>query len=114
MEYQIIILCRVIKPHRFVDKIRKIAQSTENKFQEILIIDSHNSIIDDEHLIIKDTIEGKELINVSNKFIASKKKEKDQKIQILYGVAKDPLKEFNEKVNSLFDKILNNSNESNN
>lgn len=79
------------------DKIRKIAQSTENKFQEIMIIDSHNSIIDDEHLIVKDTIEGKELINVSNKFIASKKKEKDQKIQLLYGVAKDPLKEFNEK-----------------
>ncbi len=76
-------------------KIRKIAQA--NDYQDAMIIDSHNSIIGDEVLIEKNSIEGKELIKVSEKFLMSKKKEKNQILQLLYGVAIDPMEEFSEK-----------------
>jgi putative membrane protein len=76
-------------------KIRKIAQA--NDYQDAMIIDSHNSIIGDEVLIEKHSIEGRELIKVSEKFLISKKKEKNQIIQLLYGVAIDPMEEFSEK-----------------
>ncbi len=77
------------------NKIRKFAIS--NNYKEVMIIDSHNSIIGDEVLIAKDSIEGKELINVAKKFLTSKTKDKYQRLQLLYGVATDPLKEFSEK-----------------
>ena len=79
------------------NKIRKNAQSNEKNFKEIMIIDAHNSIIDDEHLVVKDSIEGRELIDVSNKFLKSKLKARDQILQLQYGVANDRLKEFSEK-----------------
>ena len=75
-------------------KIRKIAQW--NKFKEVLIIDSHNSIIGDEVLIIKKSLEGKEFINVSEKYITSKKRQSSSPIQLLYGVANDPMEKFSE------------------
>jgi predicted neutral ceramidase superfamily lipid hydrolase len=78
-------------------KIRKRAQFKDAKFNDIIIIDSHNSIIDDEHLILKDSIEGRELLSVSSKFLKSNMKRKDEKIQMLYGVSNDPLNEFKEK-----------------
>ena len=76
-------------------KIRKIAQA--NDYQEVMIIDSHNSIIGDEVLIEKNSIEARELIKVSEKFLMSKKKEKNQILQLSYGVAIDPMEEFSEK-----------------
>ena len=79
------------------NKIRKNAQSNEKNFKEIMIIDAHNSIIDDENLVVKDSIEGRELIDVSNKFLKSKLKARDQILQLQYGVANDRLKEFSEK-----------------
>jgi predicted neutral ceramidase superfamily lipid hydrolase len=67
-------------------------------YKDVIIIDSHNSIIGDEVLIKKDSIEGRDLINVSNNFLKSKiKREKQPKNKILYGVARNELKEFTEK-----------------
>lgn len=75
-------------------KIRKIA--LWNKFKDIMIIDSHNSIIGDEVLIIKKSIEGKEFINVSEKFLTSKSIQSSPNTQLLYGVANDPMEKFSE------------------
>ncbi len=75
-------------------KIRKIAQW--NKFKEIMIIDSHNSIIGDEVLIIKKSIEGKEFVNVAEKYLTSKSIRLSSDIQLLYGVANDPMVKFSE------------------
>ncbi|MFX1259970.1 MAG: DUF2070 family protein, partial [Promethearchaeota archaeon] len=77
------------------NNIRKIAQA--NNFKDVMIIDSHNSIIGDEILIAKNTIEGNELVSVSQKFLKNKINEKNQNVQLFYGVASDPLKEFSEK-----------------
>jgi putative membrane protein len=75
-------------------KIRKIAHW--NKFKEIVIIDSHNSIIGDEVLIKKKSLEGQEFISVAEKFITSKSRNSSPKIQLLYGVANDSLERFSE------------------
>lgn len=75
-------------------KIRKIAHW--NKFKEIMIIDSHNSIIGDEVLIIKKSLEGKEFIKVSEKFITSNSRQRNPEIRLLYGVANDPMERFSE------------------
>jgi len=78
------------------EEIRKLAKT--NGFKEIMIIDSHNSIIGDEILIEKDSLEAKDLIEVSGKFLKSSKNVDDnQKNVIQYGVAKDSLSEFTEK-----------------
>ncbi len=77
------------------ENIRHIAIS--NGYNEIIIIDSHNAIIGDEVLIQKNSLEAQDLINVSRKFILSKKVKNAQKTQMLYGVSTDPLKEFSEK-----------------
>ena len=78
------------------EKIREIANNIG--YQDIIIIDSHNSIIGDEILIQKDSIEGNDLINVSKNFLlSSKKKESSQSSTINYGVAKDSLKEYSER-----------------
>ncbi|MFX1496636.1 MAG: DUF2070 family protein [Promethearchaeota archaeon] len=67
-------------------------------FQEVIIIDSHNSILGDEILIKKDSIEGRDLINVSKNFLTSIKKAQDSELSpIKYGVAKDTLKGFSER-----------------
>ncbi len=66
-------------------------------FDEIMIVDSHNSIIGDEILIEKNSIEARDLINVSEKFIMNNKPDKAKKTILLYGVAKDPLDDFSEK-----------------
>ncbi|MFX0040129.1 MAG: DUF2070 family protein [Promethearchaeota archaeon] len=76
------------------EDIRKIALS--NNYDEIVIIDSHNSIIGDEVLIKINTIESNDLIDVAKKFMESESVKKIQNTQILYGVAKDPLEEFSE------------------
>ncbi|MBD3341322.1 MAG: DUF2070 family protein [Candidatus Lokiarchaeota archaeon] len=67
------------------------------KFKEMMIIDSHNSIVGDEILIENDSIEAKELINVSKKFLTSMVKEKEMSVNMVYGVAKDPVEEYSEK-----------------
>jgi len=78
------------------DSIREIALSLG--YHEIIIIDSHNSIIGDELLIKKDSIEGKDLINVSKNFLSSLKKIRNSEINpIKYGVAKDLLGEYSER-----------------
>jgi putative membrane protein len=78
------------------ENINKIANSLG--YHDILIIDSHNSIIGDEVLIKKDSIEGKDLIKVSENFlISSKKKVNSISSEIKYGVAKDALSEYSER-----------------
>ncbi|MFX0032363.1 MAG: DUF2070 family protein [Promethearchaeota archaeon] len=78
------------------DQIREIALSLG--YHEVIIIDSHNSIIGDELLIKKDSIEGKDLINVSKNFLSSLKKTQNADISpIKYGVAKDALEEYSER-----------------
>ncbi len=75
--------------------IRSIAKS--NGFDDIMIIDSHNSIIGDEFLIKTNSIESRDLINVSEKFLTNNNIEKVEKSTLLYGVAKDPINEYSEK-----------------
>jgi len=80
------------------DEIRKIAKS--KGYREIIIIDSHNSIIGDEVLIENQSLEAKDLISVTEKFLTSKKnnkKENTNKLIAQYGVAKDLMVEYSEK-----------------
>ena len=80
------------------DEIRKIAKS--KGYRDIIIIDSHNSIIGDEVLIENQSLEAKDLISVTEKFINSNKnnkKENTNKIIVQYGVAKDLMGEYSEK-----------------
>jgi predicted neutral ceramidase superfamily lipid hydrolase len=75
-------------------KIKKIAQW--NKLKDIMIIDAHNSIISDEVLIIKRSIEGNELISVAEKYLTSKKRINRQRSPLYYGVASDSMEKFSE------------------
>jgi len=80
------------------DEIRKIAKS--KGYREIIIIDSHNSIIGDEVLIENQSLEAKDLISVTEKFLTSNKnnkKENTNKLIVQYGVAKDLMAEYSEK-----------------
>lgn len=78
------------------NEIRKFAKA--KGYREAIIIDSHNSIIKDEVLIRNKSIEAKDLISVSEKFLVSNKaKGKDEKIIVQYGVAKDPMTEYTER-----------------
>jgi putative membrane protein len=77
------------------DEIRNVAQL--NGFRDIMTIDAHNSIIGDEILIKKDTIEANDLINVSRNYLTSKKIIENNEIPLLYGVAKDNCIKFTEK-----------------
>ncbi len=76
------------------DNIRKIALS--NKYKEVVVIDSHNAIIGDEILIKTETIEANDLIDVVKKFMESETVKRIENAPMLYGVAKDRLKEFSE------------------
>ncbi len=78
------------------EQIRSHAKS--EGFKDIIIIDSHNAIIDDENLINFGSIESNDLIRVAKNFMKSiKDKNEENKSIIHYGVAKDPLSEFTEK-----------------
>ena len=78
------------------EQIRSYAKS--EGFKEIIIIDSHNAIIDDENLIKFGSIESNDLIRVAKNFMKSIKDEKEKNRSIVhYGIAKDPLSEFTEK-----------------
>jgi len=78
------------------EEIRKIAKA--KGYREIIIIDSHNSIIGDEVLIRNRTLEANDLINVSEKFLVSNKKsDLSNNILVQYGVAKDLMLEYSEK-----------------
>lgn len=77
------------------EEIREIAIS--EGYKEIVIIDSHNAIIGDEVLIKKGSLEAQDLIEVSRKFMTSETVKSTNKIEMLYGVAKDPLLGFSEK-----------------
>jgi len=78
------------------EEIRKIAIS--KGYREIMIIDSHNSIIGDEVLIRNKSIEANDLISVSEHFLESnKKRDFSKKIVVRYGVAKDLMLEYSEK-----------------
>jgi len=78
------------------EEIRKIAKS--KGYREIIIIDSHNSIIGDEVLIRNKSIEAKDLISVSEKFlISNKKNDLSNKFVVQYGVAKDLMLDYTEK-----------------
>ncbi len=80
------------------EKIQQIAK--DSGYDDIIIIDSHNSIIGDEILITPKSYEAQDIISVSEKFLRSTKKEKNnlQKTNtVQYGVVRDPLKEFSEK-----------------
>ncbi|MHA1762428.1 MAG: DUF2070 family protein [Promethearchaeota archaeon] len=75
--------------------IREKARS--HGFKDVMIIDAHNSIIGDEILIEKDSLEARDLIKVAENFFKSEDLNNSPKQQLLYGVAKDPLKEFTER-----------------
>ncbi|MFX1374857.1 MAG: DUF2070 family protein [Promethearchaeota archaeon] len=75
--------------------IRNFANS--RGYKDIIIIDSHNSIIGDEILIKKGSIEASDLINVSKKFLNSKKLQNSQDFEMLYGAAKDRFDNYSEK-----------------
>ncbi|TFG16311.1 MAG: DUF2070 family protein [Promethearchaeota archaeon] len=78
------------------EKIKKNARS--KGFKDVIIIDSHNSIIDDEHLIKAGSLEASDLIKVSdNLFKSLISDENSTSIPIKYGVARDSLEEFSEK-----------------
>lgn len=78
------------------EEIRKIAKL--KGYREIIIIDSHNSIIGDEVLIRNKSIEANDLISVSEKFLESnKKRDLSNNIVVQYGVAKDLMLEYSEK-----------------
>lgn len=77
------------------EEIRNIAIS--EGYKEVVIIDSHNAIIGDEFLIKKGSLEAQDLIEVSRKFMTSERIKKTNKIEMLYGVAKDPMVDFSEK-----------------
>ncbi len=77
------------------DEIRDYAIS--KGYQDIIIIDSHNAIIGDEILITKNTIESKDLINVSKNYIDSKTIQDTPEVQMLYGVAKSTFEGYSEK-----------------
>ena len=67
-------------------------------FKDVVIIDSHNSIIGDEVLIKSNSIEAIDLINVSNKFFNSLLEQGNkEKSSIRYGVARDKMEEFSER-----------------
>ncbi len=77
------------------DEIRKVAQS--HGFKDIIVIDAHNSIIGDEVLVLKNSKEAQDIINVTTNYITSKKVNNLQKAKLLYGVARDPLEGYIEK-----------------
>jgi predicted neutral ceramidase superfamily lipid hydrolase len=78
------------------EEIRRIAKS--KGYQDLIIIDAHNSIIGDEILIKKDSLEAKDLISVADKFLTSIKREgRQERSLIQYSVVKDPLDEFTPK-----------------
>ncbi|MHA1284475.1 MAG: DUF2070 family protein, partial [Promethearchaeota archaeon] len=78
------------------NEIRKNAISMG--FKDVVIIDSHNSIIGDEVWIKTNSIEAMDLINVSNKFFNSLLEQGNkEKSSIRYGVARDKMKEFSER-----------------
>ncbi|MBY9004740.1 MAG: DUF2070 family protein [Candidatus Lokiarchaeota archaeon] len=78
------------------EQIRNHAKS--EGFKDIIIIDSHNAIIEDENLIKIGSIESNDLIHVAQNFMKSIKEEKEKNKSIIhYGTAKDPLSEFTEK-----------------
>lgn len=74
--------------------ILKIAK--KEGFKDVIVIDSHNSILGDEILIERNSIEANDLIDVAEKFIVKNKPELTEKTTLMYGVAKDPMKEFSE------------------
>jgi len=77
------------------EEIRNLAKA--EGFQEIIAIDAHNSIIGDEILILKDSIEANDIIDVSKKFLINNKWENTAKTPLLYGVAKDQINKYSEK-----------------
>ncbi|TFF83659.1 MAG: DUF2070 family protein [Promethearchaeota archaeon] len=80
------------------DKINQIAK--DYGYNDIIIIDSHNSIIGDEILIRPKSFEAKDIISVSEKFLRSIKKEKSQEgvnYKVHYGVVRDSLDQYDEK-----------------
>ena len=77
------------------EEIRNIAIS--EGYKEIVIVDSHNAIIGDEVLIKRGTLEAQDLIEVSRKFMTSGSIKEANKIEMLYGAAKDPMVDFSER-----------------
>jgi len=80
------------------DKINQIAK--DYGYNDIIIIDSHNSIIGDEILIRPKSFEAKDIVSVSEKFLRSIKKEKSQEsvnYKVHYGVVRDSLDQYDEK-----------------
>jgi len=77
------------------EDIRALAEA--EGFNEAIILDSHNSIIGDEILIERNSIEARDLMNVAEKYLINNKPEEVEQAPLLYGVAKDPLKEYSEK-----------------
>ena len=81
--------------HSVGNEIRE--NAIEEGFKEIIVVDSHNSIIGDEVLIEKDSLEAKDIINVTQKFLVNNTYDSTPKTQMFYGVGKDPVEDFNEK-----------------
>lgn len=76
-------------------KLHKVA--IKEGYSDLMLIDSHNSIIGDEITILKESVEAKDIIDVTSKFLDNNKPGRKEVNEILYGVASDPIMEFDEK-----------------
>jgi predicted neutral ceramidase superfamily lipid hydrolase len=66
-------------------------------YKDIMIVDSHNSIIGDEILIKKGSLEANDLVEVVNNYLQVNQKSEKEGEEMLYGVAKDHLEDYSEK-----------------
>ncbi|MGV9200111.1 MAG: DUF2070 family protein [Promethearchaeia archaeon] len=69
----------------------------EFNYKDIMIIDSHNSIIGDEIHIKKGTLEANDLMEVVNNYLKANQKGENEGEEMLYGVAQDHLEDYSEK-----------------
>ncbi len=76
-----------------------IKAARKSGYKNAFVVDSHNAIIGDEILISKESKAGKDIIEVCKKFVKNhvEGRHSEENEKILYGVARDPLKEFSAK-----------------
>ncbi len=66
-------------------------------YHDIMVVDSHNSIIDDEILIRKGTIEANDLTSATNNLLIKHNSDGNKPVKLMYGVAKDKLEKYDVK-----------------
>jgi len=81
--------------HEVGIKLKKVAQSFQ--YDDIVAIDAHNAIIDDEVLISPKTEEAKHLIKATRRYLNNSKKNTNKKVEFDYSYIRDPLEEYSER-----------------